>query len=257
MFYDDDADLTLLDGKTVAIIGYGSQGHAHALNLKDSGVSVVVGLRSPSSSVAKAEAQGLRVVDPADAASEGDVVMMLTPDELHEQVWESGVARRDRRRQPAPVRPRLLDPLRRGRPAAGRRRRAGRAEGPRPPRAPPVPRGLGRARAGRRPSGRDRQRARAHARLCQGHRLHPRRRDRDDLQGRDRDRPVRRAGGPVRRRHRARPRRLRDARRRGLRPAARLLRVPARAQADRRPHVREGDRRDALLDLRTPPNTAT
>ncbi|MGZ6617770.1 MAG: ketol-acid reductoisomerase [Solirubrobacteraceae bacterium] len=92
MFYDDDADLTLLDGKTVAIIGYGSQGHAHALNLKDSGVSVVVGLRSSSSSVARAEAQGLRVVDPADAASEGDVVMMLTPDELHKQVWESGVA---------------------------------------------------------------------------------------------------------------------------------------------------------------------
>ena len=92
MFYDDDADLTLLDGKTVAIIGYGSQGHAHALNLKDSGVKVVVGLRSSSSSVARAEAQGLRVLDPADAASEGDVVMMLTPDELHKQVWESGVA---------------------------------------------------------------------------------------------------------------------------------------------------------------------
>jgi ketol-acid reductoisomerase len=92
MFYDDDADLTLLDGKTVAIIGYGSQGHAHALNLKDSGVSVVVGLRSSSSSVARAEAQGLRVVDPADAASEGDVIMILTPDELHKQVWESGVS---------------------------------------------------------------------------------------------------------------------------------------------------------------------
>jgi ketol-acid reductoisomerase len=92
MFYDDDADLTLLDGKTVAIIGYGSQGHAHALNLKDSGVSVIVGLRSSSSSVARAEAQGLRVVDPADAASEGDVVMILTPDELHKQVWESGVS---------------------------------------------------------------------------------------------------------------------------------------------------------------------
>ena len=92
MFYDDDADLTLLDGKTVAIIGYGSQGHAHALNLKDSGVKVVVGLRSSSSSVARAEAQGLRVLDPADAASEGDVVMMLAPDELHKQVWESGVA---------------------------------------------------------------------------------------------------------------------------------------------------------------------
>ena len=90
MFYDDDADLHKLDGKTVAIIGYGSQGHAHALNLKDSGVSVVVGLRSSSASVPKAREHGLRVVEPADAASEGDVVMMLVPDELHRQVWESG-----------------------------------------------------------------------------------------------------------------------------------------------------------------------
>jgi len=92
MIYDDDADLTLLDGKTVAIIGYGSQGHAHALNLKDSGVSVVVGLRSSSSSVPKARDHGLRVIEPADAASEGDVVMMLVPDELHRAVWESGVS---------------------------------------------------------------------------------------------------------------------------------------------------------------------
>ncbi|MGO9787976.1 MAG: ketol-acid reductoisomerase [Solirubrobacteraceae bacterium] len=91
MFYDDDADLTLLDGKTVAIIGYGSQGHAHALNLKDSGVSVVVGLRQGSASVPKALEHGLRVADPADAASEGDIVMILTPDELHAKVWESGV----------------------------------------------------------------------------------------------------------------------------------------------------------------------
>jgi ketol-acid reductoisomerase len=92
MFYDDDADLHRLDGKTVAIIGYGSQGHAHALNLKDSGVEVVVGLRSSSSSVAKAREHGLEVADPADAASRGDVVMMLVPDELHAQVWESGVS---------------------------------------------------------------------------------------------------------------------------------------------------------------------
>ncbi len=91
MFYDDDADLHLLDGKTVAIIGYGSQGHAHALNLKDSGVDVVVGLRSDSSSVDKAKAHGLEVLEPADAASRGDLVMMLVPDELHAQVWDSGV----------------------------------------------------------------------------------------------------------------------------------------------------------------------
>ena len=91
MFYDDDADLHLLDGKTVAIIGYGSQGHAHSLNLKDSGVDVVVGLRPDSASVAKAEANGLKVLSPAEAAAAGDVVMILTPDELHAKVWESGV----------------------------------------------------------------------------------------------------------------------------------------------------------------------
>src|ERR1035441_5611605 len=91
MFYDDDADLHLLDGKTVAIIGYGSQGHAHSLNLKDSGVSVVVGLRAGSSSVAKAKEHGLEVTEPADAASAGDVVMMLTPDELHGEIWDSTV----------------------------------------------------------------------------------------------------------------------------------------------------------------------
>jgi ketol-acid reductoisomerase len=91
MFYDDDADLSLLDGKTVAIIGYGSQGHAHSLNLKDSGVSVIVGLRARSGSVGKARDHGLDVMDPADAASQGDVVMMLVPDELHHDVWESSV----------------------------------------------------------------------------------------------------------------------------------------------------------------------
>jgi ketol-acid reductoisomerase len=92
MFYDDDADLHHLDGKTVAIIGYGSQGHAHALNLQDSGVSVVVGLRADSASVAKAQEHGLRVTEPAEAAAAGDVVMMLVPDELHRAVWESGVS---------------------------------------------------------------------------------------------------------------------------------------------------------------------
>jgi len=91
MFYDDDADLSLLDGKTVAIIGFGSQGHAHAQNLKDSGVDVVVGLREGSESVAQAQAAGLEVVGVADAASRGDVVMMLVPDELHRRVWEDGV----------------------------------------------------------------------------------------------------------------------------------------------------------------------
>ena len=92
MIYDDDADLAQLEGKTVAILGYGSQGHAHALNLKDSGVSVVVGLRADSSSVSKAEGEGLEVLGVADAASRGDVVMVLLPDELQHDVYESEVA---------------------------------------------------------------------------------------------------------------------------------------------------------------------
>ena len=92
MFYDDDADLTLLDGKTVAIIGFGSQGHAHALNLKDSGVNVIVGLREGSDKVAQAEAAGIEVVSPAEASTRGDIVMMLVPDELHRDVYENSVA---------------------------------------------------------------------------------------------------------------------------------------------------------------------
>jgi ketol-acid reductoisomerase len=92
MIYDDDADLSRLDGKTVAIIGYGSQGHAHALNLKDSGVDVVVGLREGSSSVAAAREAGLEVLGVVEAASRGDIVMILAPDELHHDVWEQQVS---------------------------------------------------------------------------------------------------------------------------------------------------------------------
>lgn len=92
MLYNEHADLTLLDGKTVAIIGYGSQGHAHALNLKDSGVSVVVGLREDSPSVADARAEGLEVMSVADAASKGDLVMVLLPDERHHDVYNAEIA---------------------------------------------------------------------------------------------------------------------------------------------------------------------
>jgi ketol-acid reductoisomerase len=91
MIYDNDADLSKLDGKTVAILGYGSQGHAHALNLKDSGVDVVVGLRETSESAEKAKGDGLRVESVADAASLGDVVMVLLPDEKQAEVWEAEI----------------------------------------------------------------------------------------------------------------------------------------------------------------------
>jgi ketol-acid reductoisomerase len=92
MFYDDDADLELLTGKTVAVIGYGSQGHAHALNLRDSGVSVVVGLRSSSASVAAAREEGLEVLSPAEAAAKGDLVMILAPDEFQAALFRSDIA---------------------------------------------------------------------------------------------------------------------------------------------------------------------
>ena len=92
MYYDKDCNMGALSGKTVAVLGYGSQGHAHALNLKESGVSVVVGLRPGSGSKAKAEADGLRVLDVAEAAKAGQVIMMLVPDEQAADVYSQSVA---------------------------------------------------------------------------------------------------------------------------------------------------------------------
>src|SRR3954447_22810340 len=91
IFYDAGANPDALKGKTIAILGYGSQGHAHALNLKDSGCEVVVGLRPDSASRAEAEGEGLEVLDVAEAASRGDVVMILLPDERQAEVWESEI----------------------------------------------------------------------------------------------------------------------------------------------------------------------
>ncbi len=91
-YYDTDCNLGLLDGKTVAVIGYGSQGHAHAQNLKDSGVNVVVGLRENSASAAKAKEAGLTVMSVEDAAKAGDLVMMLVPDELAADIYKEKVA---------------------------------------------------------------------------------------------------------------------------------------------------------------------
>ena len=92
MFYDDDADLALVQGRQVAVLGYGSQGHAHALNLRDSGVDVRVGLREGSASWAKAEAQGLRVVTPAQAVEEADLIMVLAPDQVQRTLYAESIA---------------------------------------------------------------------------------------------------------------------------------------------------------------------
>ncbi|MET9435943.1 ketol-acid reductoisomerase [Streptomyces sp. NPDC006551] len=91
LFYDDDADLSIIQGRKVAVIGYGSQGHAHALSLRDSGVDVRVGLHEGSKSKAKAEEQGLRVVTPAEAAAEASVIMILIPDPIQAQVYEESI----------------------------------------------------------------------------------------------------------------------------------------------------------------------
>jgi ketol-acid reductoisomerase len=91
MYYDTDANLDLLAGKTVAIIGYGSQGHAHALNLKDSGINVIVGLYPGSKSASKAEAAGLTVKSVADASAAADFIMILLPDEVQKSVYKNEI----------------------------------------------------------------------------------------------------------------------------------------------------------------------
>jgi ketol-acid reductoisomerase len=92
VFYDDDADLSVIQGRKVAVIGYGSQGHAHALSLRDSGVDVRIGLPEGSKSRAKAQEQGLRVVTPAEAAAEADVIMVLAPDTAQRKIYAQDIA---------------------------------------------------------------------------------------------------------------------------------------------------------------------
>ncbi len=92
VFYDDDADLSVIQGRKVAVLGYGSQGHAHALSLRDSGVDVRVGLPEGSKSRAKAEEQGLRVVTPEQASAEADVIMVLAPDTAQRSLYAQAIA---------------------------------------------------------------------------------------------------------------------------------------------------------------------
>ena len=157
LYYESDADPTLIAGRKVAILGYGSQGHAHALNLLESGVDVRVALREGSTSRRKAEDAGLRVTSLAEAAAEADVIMILLPDTEQKAAYDEFVA------------PNLSDGdmlmfahgfnirFKQIVPPPGRRRDDGGAERPRSPRAPDVHRGRRGPVLGRGAPGRDRQ----------------------------------------------------------------------------------------------------
>ena len=200
IYYDKDADLNLLNGKKIAIIGFGSQGHAHALNLRESGADVRVGLYPGSKSWAKAEAQGLRVLTADQACAEADVIMLLAPDTSQAQIYREVIAphltagktlmfghgfniRYGQIIPPADVDVSMVAPK-----GPGHRVRE------------VLRRGAGRAGADRRLSGRLGPGQAERPRLRQRHRRHAGGHPRDDLQGGDRDRSLRRAGGAVRRR---------------------------------------------------------
>jgi ketol-acid reductoisomerase len=117
VFYDKDADLSLIKGKKVTIVGYGSQGHAHAQNLNDSGVQVTVGLRKDGASWSKAENAGLKVEEVGTAVSGADVVMILLPDENIPQVYNADVAPNMKKGGRAGLCPRLQHSLQPGGPA--------------------------------------------------------------------------------------------------------------------------------------------
>ena len=250
VYYDRDADVSLIKAKTVAIIGFGSQGHAHAQNLHDSGVTnVIVGLRPGSAGVKKAEAVGLRVMDPAEAARQADVVMVLTPDEIQGDLYREKLGPNMKPGAALAfahglnVHFNLLDP---------------RSDIDVFMIAPKGPGHTVRSeyqRGGGVPClvavAQDtlRQRARDSPVLRQRHRRRPRRHHRDHVQGRVRDRPVRRAGRAMRRPGGADQGRVRDAGGSRLRARDGVFRMPARGEADRGPDLRGRHRQHELLHL--------
>ena len=238
VYYEKDADLSLIKGKKVTIVGYGSQGHAHAQNLNDSGIKVTVGLRKDGASWDKAKKAGLKVAAVEDAVKGADVVMMLMPDEHIAAVYKDGVEPHIKKGATlafahgfnihyGQVVPRAdLDVV----------MIAPKAPGPHG--ALDLRRRRRRADADRRAPGRVEEGARRRALVRGGDRRRARRRHRDQLPRGDRDRSLRRADGAVRRPGRAHQGGLRDADRRRLRARDGVLRVPARGEADRRPDLR-------------------
>ena len=191
MFYDDDADLSIIQGRKVGVIGYGSQGHAHSLSLRDSGVQVRVGLKEGSKSRDKVTEQGLDVDTPAEVAKWADVIMLLAPDTAQADIFKNEIEPNlqdgdalffghglnihfDLIKPPADVTVAMVAP--KGPGHLVRRQFVDGKGVPAPDRRRPGP---------------DRRRRGAGAVLRQSHRRHPGRRHQDHLQGRDRDRPVR------------------------------------------------------------------
>ena len=238
VYYDRDADLNLIKGKKVVIVGYGSQGHAHALNLKDSGVKeVAIALRKGSASAKKAEAAGFKVMEVAEAAKWADLVMMLTPDELQGDIYREHL--HDNMKKGAAlvfahglnVHFNLLDPradldvLMIAPKGPGHTVRSEYQRGGGVPCLIAIAKDV---------SGNAHDLGLSYASAIGGGRAGI---IETIVQGRVRDRPVRRAGGALRRPGRADQGRLRDAGRSRLRPRDGLFRVPARGEADRRPDL--------------------
>ena len=238
VYYDRDSDLNLIKGKKVAIIGYGSQGRAHALNLKDSGVKeLAVGLKAGSATAKKVEADGLKVLSVADAAKWADLMMMATPDELQADIYKNEIAPNIRDgaaiafahglnvhfgliEPKASVDVLMIAPKGPGHTVRGEYQKGG---------GVPCLVAVNQDPVG--------QCARPRAVLRLRRRRRPLRHHRDQLPRGMRDRSVRRAGGAVRRPGRAHPRRFRDAGRGRLRARDGLFRMPARGEADRRPDL--------------------
>jgi ketol-acid reductoisomerase len=248
VYYDRDADVNLIKGKKVAIIGYGSQGHAHANNLKDSGVQTACRRAAPGSAgVAKAETAGLKVMDPADCAKWADVVMVLTPDEGQGDLYRDKLGPNMKPGAALAfahglnVHFNLLDP----RPDIDVFMIA--PKGPGHTVRSEYQRGGGvpcLVAVAQNPSGNALEVALSYA---SADRRRPRRHHRNHLQGGVRDRSVRRADRAVRRLGRADEGRLRDTGGRRLRSRNGLFRVRARGQADRRPDLRRRHRQHELL----------